>query len=187
MKELNEQTEKSKFLEEQYKLLEQQNEQNKILKQQNDEQKKFLERQKKLLEEDIPWDTLNELRRNVDKMNENINSGPSINFRTFAPRRDIEKPTPSPSKITAPITKSREPQGLAAGEQAGIEIMKNDLKISKYVIEYLKKELNNTELLSQRYFEIKDKTIKEEHNVLELEKKIRERKESIERRYGRKI
>ena len=76
---------------------------------------------------------MNEFRRNVDKMTENINSGPSINFRTFAPRRDTEKPSPSP------ITKSREPQGLVAGEQAGIEIMKNDLKTSKDIIEYLKK------------------------------------------------
>ena len=182
MKKLNEQNEKNKLLEEQYKLLEQQNEQNKILKQENDEQKKLLEQQKKLLEEeDIPWDTLNELRRNVDKMTENINSGPSINFRTFALRRYIEKPTPSP------ITKSRKSQGLAAGEQAGIEIMKNDLKTSKDIIEYFKKELDNTELLSQRYFEIKDKIIKEEYTVLELGKKIRERKEDIERRYGRKI
>ena len=61
-------------------------------------------------------------------MTENINSIPPINFRTFAPRRDPfdgkEKLTPSPSKIPALITKSREPQGLAAGEQAGIEIMK---------------------------------------------------------------
>ena len=72
-------------------------------------------------------------------MTENINSGPSMNFRTFAPRRDpfddIEKPTPSPSKIPAPITKSRELQGLSAGEQVGIEIMKNDLKNSKDFIE----------------------------------------------------
>ena len=172
MKELNEQNEKNKLLEEQYKLLKQQNERNKILEQQNDELNKLLEEQKKLLEEeDIPWDTLNALRRNVDKMNENINSGPSIKFRTFAPRRDIEKPTPSPSKISAPISKSREPRGLAAGEQAGIEIMKSDLKVSKDIIEYLKKELNNTELLSQRYFAIKDKIIKEEYTVLELEKK----------------
>ena len=48
-------------------------------------------------------------------MTKNINSGPPINFRTFAPRRDsfdnIEKPTP------APITKSHKPQGLTAGEQ----------------------------------------------------------------------
>ena len=76
-------------------------------------------------------------------MPENINSGPPINFRTFAPRRDpfddIEKLTPSPSKIPAPITKSREPQGLAPGEQAGIEIMKIDLKISKDYIENLRK------------------------------------------------
>ena len=46
-------------------------------------------------------------------MTENINSGPPINFRTFALRRDpfddIEKPTPGP------ITKSCKPQGLAAG------------------------------------------------------------------------
>ena len=125
-------------------------------------------------------------------MTENINSGPSINFRTFAPRRDpfddIEKLTPSPSKIPVPITKSREPQGLAAGEQASIEIMKNDLKISKNYIENLKKELDNTELLSQRYFRIKDKIIQEEYKVFELDKKkIRERKEDIERRYGKKI
>ena len=124
-------------------------------------------------------------------MTENINSGPPVNFRTFAPRRDpfddIEKPTPSPSKIPAPITKSLEPQGLAAGELAGIEIMKNDFKNSKDFIEILKKELDNTELLSQRYFRIKDKIIQEEYKVLELEKKIRERKEDIERRYGKKI
>ena len=49
--------------------------------------------------------------------------------------------------------------------------MKNDLKVSKDIIEYLKKELNNAELLSQRYFEIKDKIIKEEYTVLEIEKK----------------
>ena len=128
-------------------------------------------------------------------MTENTNSGPPINFRTFAPRRDPfddinenkEKTTPSTSKIPAPITKSIEPQGLAAGEQAGIEIMKIDLKISKNYIEYLKKELDNKELLSQRYFRIKDKIIQEEYKVLELEKKIRERKEDIERRYGKKI
>ena len=90
-------------------------------------------------------------------------------FRTFAPRRDpfddIEKPVP------APITKSLEPQGLAAGEQAGIEIMKNDLKNSKNYMEHLKKELDNAELLSQRYLEIKGKIIQEEYKVLELEKK----------------
>ena len=124
-------------------------------------------------------------------MTENINSESSTNFRIFAPRRDlfddIEKLTPAPSKIPAPITKSCKPQGLAAGEQAGIEIMKNDLKISKNYIDNLKKELDNTELLSQRYLRIKDKIIQEEVKVPELEKKIRERKENIERRYGKKI
>ena len=121
-------------------------------------------------------------------MFENTDSGPFVKFRTSFPRRDIKKPTPCSSKISTPITKSREPQGLAAGEQAGIEIMKNDLKVSKDIIEILKKDLNNTELLSQRYFEIKDKIIKEEYTVLEIEKKIREhKKEDIERRYGKKI
>ena len=51
--------------------------------------------------------------------------------------------------------------------------MKNDLKVSKDIIEHLKKELNNTELLSQRYFEINDKIIKEEYAALEIEKKNR--------------
>ena len=68
---------------------------------------------------------------------ENINSGSFVKFRTFFPRRDIKKPTPFPSKISDPITKSCKPQGLAAGEQAGIEFMKNDLKVSKGIIEYL--------------------------------------------------
>ena len=49
--------------------------------------------------------------------------------------------------------------------------MKNDLKVSKDIIKYLKKELNNTELSSQRYFEIKDKIIKEEYKAVEMEKK----------------
>ena len=123
-------------------------------------------------------------------MTENINSGSRIKLRTFTLRRDPfddlnknkEKLTPSPSKIPAPITKSCEPQALAAGEQAGIEIMKDELKISKNYIEYLKKELDNTEFLSQRYLRIKDKTIQGEFKVLELEKKKRERKEDIERR-----
>ena len=102
---------------------------------------------------------------------ENIDSGPFVKFRRSFPRRDIKKPTPSPSKISDPITKSRKPQGLAAGEQSAIDITKNDLKVSKDIIEYLKKELNNTEFLSQRYFEIKDKIIKEEYIALEIEKK----------------
>ena len=176
MKELNEQTEKNKLLEEQQKLLKQQNEQNKILEQQNDEQKKLLEEQKKLVEEEeenMLWNI----------MIENINSGTFIKFRTSAPRRDIKKPTPSPSKIPAPITKSLEPQGVAIGEQAGIAIMENKLKTSKNYIEYLKKELRNTDFSSKKALEISNKIIKEEDEVRELEKEIREREEDIERRF----
>ena len=65
--------------------------------------------------------------------------------------------------------------------------MKNDLKVSKDIIEHLKKELNNTELLLQRYFEIKNKIMKEEYAAIEIEKYIYEHKKDIERRYGRKI
>ena len=62
------------------------------------------------------------------------------------------------------------------------------LKFQKILLKLKKKELNNTELLSQRYFRIKDKIIQEEYKVLELEKKnICEPKEDIERRYGKKI
>ena len=165
MEELKQQNEKNKLLEEQQKLLKQKNEQDKIIKQQNDELNKLLEEQKKLAEEyeeeNILWNI------NI----ENIDSGPFVKFRTSAPRRDIKKPTPSPSKISDPITKSREPQGLASGEKSTIKIMKNDLKVSKDIIEYLKKELNNTEPLSQRYFKIKDNIIKEEYKALEIEKK----------------
>ena len=118
---------------------------------------------------------------------ENIDKGPIAEIRPSFQRRYIKKPTPSPSKIPAPITKSRKPQGLAASEQSTIEIMKNDLKVSKDIIKYFKKELNNTELLLQSYFEIKDKIIKEEYAALEIERKINEYKKDIERRYGRKI
>ena len=191
MKEINEQTEINKLLEEQQKLLKQKNEQdkllkqqknehNKLLKQQNDEQKKLLEELKKLGEEYEEENILQNITF------ENIDSGPFVKFRTFAPRRDIKKPTP-PSKISDPITKSRKPQGLAAGKQSAIEIMKNDLKVLKDITEHFKKKLNNTELLSQRYFEIKDKIIKEEYSALEIESKINEYKKDIERRYGKKI
>ena len=70
-------------------------------------------------------------------MTENINLRSPTDFRTFTPKRDPfdsinknkEKLTPPLSKIPAPIPKSREPQGAAAGEQAGVEIMKNELKL----------------------------------------------------------
>ena len=101
-------------------------------------------------------------------MTKNINSGHPINFRTFAPRGDLfddinknkEKPTPSPSKIPASIPKSREPQGVAVGEQAGIAIMENKLKASNNYIEYLKKELSNTDFSSKKASEIEIKLYK---------------------------
>ena len=74
-------------------------------------------------------------------MIKNINSRSPTNIRTFAPRRDsFDDINKNKEKLTpSPITKSLEPQGLAAGEQAGIEIMKNELKTSRNYIEYLKK------------------------------------------------
>ena len=136
MKELDE--EKNKLLEEQQKLSKQKNEQDKILKQQNDEQDKLLEELKKLGEE---YEEENILQNITFK---NIDKGPIAEFRPSIPRRNIKKPTPSPSKIPAPITKSRKPQGLAAGEQSTIEIMKNDSKVSKDITEHFQKQLNNT-------------------------------------------
>ena len=98
--------------------------------------KKLLEEQKKLVEEEEEEEE-NMLR---DITFENIDSGPFVKFRKSFPRRDIKKSTPSPSKISAPITKSREPQCVAIGEQAGVAIMENKLETSKNYIEYLKKE-----------------------------------------------
>ena len=81
---------------------------------------------------------------------ENTDKGPIAEFS--APRRYIKNPTPSPSKIPAPITKSLEPQGVAPGEKAGIAIMESKLETSKNYIEYLKKELRNTEFSSKKNF-----------------------------------
>ena len=118
---------------------------------------------------------------------ENIDKGPIAEF--FAPRRYIKEPTPSaskipvPSKIPAPITKSLEPQGVAVGEQVGIAIMENELETSKNYIEYLEKELRNTDFSSKKALEITNKIIKEEAEVRKLEKELREREEDIERRF----
>ena len=49
--------------------------------------------------------------------------------------------------------------------------MKNELKTSKNYIGYLKKELNNTDLLSKKTLEINGKIIQEEDKVRILEKK----------------
>ena len=164
----------------------------KLLKEQEkqkEELNKLLKEQKQ--EEDIDWDQINELSRKANELTKNINSRSLTNLRTFAPRRypfdDINKNkkklTPSPSKIPALIPKSREPQGVAIGEQAGFAIMKNELKTSKNYVEYLKKELNNTDLLSKKDLEINNKITQEEYKVRKLDKEIREREEHIERRF----
>ena len=61
--------------------------------------------------------------------------------------------------------------------------MKNELKTSKNYIEYLKKELNNTDLLSKKALKINNKIIQEEDKVRKLDKEIREREEDTERRF----
>ena len=160
----------------------------KLIEQQNDELNKLLEQQKQ--EEYIDWHLINETTRKANELTKNINSRSPTNIRTFAPRRDPfddinknkKKLTP-PSKIPAPIPKSLELQGVAVGEQAGIEIMKNELKTSKNYIQYLKKELSNTDFSSKKALEISNKIIQEEHKVCQLDKEIREREEDIERRF----
>ena len=166
----------------------------KLLKEQRPEQKdklnKLLENMKNKQEEDVDWDLINENSRKVNELTKNINSRSLTNLRKFALRRDPfddinknkKKLTP-PSKIPAPIPKSLEPQGIAVGEQAGIEIMKNELKTSKNYIEYLKKKLDDAKFLSQSALRINGKIIQEEDKVHELEKQIREREEDIERRF----
>ena len=124
-------------------------------------------------------------------MIKNINSRSPTNLRTFAPRRDPfddisknkKKLTPSPSKIPAPIPKSLEPQGVAVGEQAGIAIMKMELKTLEDLIGYLQKELGNTNFSPKKTLEINNKIIQTEDKARRLDKKIREREEDIERRF----
>ena len=124
-------------------------------------------------------------------MTKNINSRSPANLRTFTPRRypfgDINKNkkklTPPLSKIPSPIPKSGEPQGVAAGEQAGIQIMKIDLKASKDYVRHLKKELDNTEFSSEKYLKINDEIIKAENRARELDKEIRKREEDLETRF----
>ena len=139
--------------------------QDELKKQRQDELKKQrkdeLKNMKNEQEEDIDWDLINELSRKSNELTKNIISRSPTNLRRFAPRRDPfddisknkKKLIPSPSKIPAPIPKSLEPQRIAVGEQAGIAIIKNELKTSKNYIEYLKKEFGyNTDLLSKKNF-----------------------------------
>ena len=122
-------------------------------------------------------------------MTENINSRSPTDLRIFTQRKDPfddinknkEELTPPLSKIPAPIPKSCKPQGVAAGEQAGIEIMKNELKTLEDYIGYLKKELDNTEFLSKKAVEINNKIIQTEDKALKLNKEIREREEDLEK------
>ena len=122
-------------------------------------------------------------------MTENINSRSPTDLRIFTQRKDPfddinknkEELTPPLSKIPAPIPKSCKPQGVAAGEQAGIEIMKNELKTLEDYIGYLKKELDNTEFLSKKALEINNKIIQTEDKALKLNKEIREREEDLEK------
>ena len=124
-------------------------------------------------------------------MTEKINSRSPTDFRTFTPKRnpfdDInkskEKVTPPLSKIPTPIPKSREPQGVAAGEQAGVEIMKSELKTLEDYIGRLKKELSNMDFLSKKALEINNKIIQMEDRARELDQEICEREEDLERRF----
>ena len=61
--------------------------------------------------------------------------------------------------------------------------MEYKLEASKNYIEYLDKELKNTDYLSKKSLEISNKIMKEEDEVHKLEKEIRDRKEDIERRF----
>ena len=85
MKELNEQVEKNKLLEEQRKLLKQKNKQDKIIKQQNDKLNKLLEEQKNMIKEEEEKNILQNITF------ENIDSVSFVKFRKSFPRRDIKK------------------------------------------------------------------------------------------------
>ena len=61
--------------------------------------------------------------------------------------------------------------------------MKIELKVLEDYIGYLKKELNNTDLLSKKALEINNEIIQTEDKKLNLNQKIREREEDIERRF----
>ena len=142
-------------------------------------------------EQDIDWDQINELSRKSNEMIKNINSRSPTNLRTFAPRRDPfddisknkKKLTPSPSKIPPPIPKSLEAQGVPAGEEAGIAIMKIELKTLEDCIGYLKKELSNTNISPKKTVEINNKIMQMEDKARKLDKELCEREEDIERRF----
>ena len=162
-----------------------QDELNKLLEKQRDELNKLFENTKNKQEEDIDWDKINETRKKVNELTENINSRSPTNLRTFTPRRDpFDDINKNKEKLTAsPIPKSREPQGVAVGEQASVEIMKYELKTLEDYIGHLKKELNNTEFLLKKALEINNKVIQTEDRALKLKKEIREREKDLERKF----
>ena len=161
------------------------------LEKQRHEINKLLENTKNKQEEDIDWNKINEISRKVNELNKNINSRSPTNLRIFTPRTDPfddinknkKKLTPPLSKIPAPKPKSREPQGVAVGEEAGISIMKNELKTLEDYIGYLKKELDDTEFLSKKALEINNEITQTEDKKLKLNKEIREREEDLKRRF----
>ena len=61
--------------------------------------------------------------------------------------------------------------------------MKNELKTLEDYIGYLKKELSNTDFLSEKTLEINKKIIQTEDRARELNQEIREREEDLERRF----
>ena len=67
--------------------------------------------------------------------------------------------------------------------QAGVEIMKNELKTLEDYIGHFKEELRNTDFLSKKALEINNKIIQIEDRARELNQEIREREEDLERRF----
>ena len=61
--------------------------------------------------------------------------------------------------------------------------MKIELKVLEDYIGYLKKESNNTDLLSKKVLEIDNEIIQTEDKARKLEKEICEREEDLERRF----
>ena len=112
-KEINEQIkllkEEEKQRHERIKLLKEQEKQrherikllNEKKKKKKDELNKLLKEQKQ--EEDIDWDQINAITRKANELTKNINSRSPSNLRTFAPRRDpFDDINKNKKKLTPP-------------------------------------------------------------------------------------